>query len=200
MFCYGALPVLVRAAEKRGAIDRRIRPALAVLGGIVLSVVMIWFPLSAWFSGVTYLPLFLTFQTLLLVGVPQIATGMLAARIGRSLRVGTVSGAVSLLFISAIFLTPECRGCDRSLLLLLAPLWAGFALVGSVTELGLPSRLRLPKVSGRLGTIRIDDVQRVGLALVLSVCLWTLVAHNLWDASALFAISSSYSHDDTTLS
>src|SRR5205807_1162354 len=97
---------------------------------------------------VTYLPLFLTFQTLLLVGVPQIATGMLAARIGRSLRVGTVSGAVSLLFISALFWTPECPGCDRSLLLPFAPLWAGFALVGSVTELGLPSRLRLPKVSG----------------------------------------------------
>ena len=90
MFCYGALPVLVKAAEKRGALDRRIRPALAVLSGIVLSVVMIWFPLSAWFSGVTYLPLLLIFQTLLLVGVPQIATGILAARIGRSLKVGAV--------------------------------------------------------------------------------------------------------------
>ena len=199
MFCYGALPVLVRAAEKRDSLDRRIRPALAILSGIVLSVVMIWFPLSAWFSGVTYLPLFLTFQTLLLVGVPQIATGMLAARIGRSLRVGTVSGAVSLLFISALFWTPECPGCDRSLLFPFAPLWAGFALVGSVTELGLPSRLRLPKVSGRLGTVRIDDVQRVGLALVLTVCLWTLVAHNFWDASVLFASSISSSPGEPTL-
>jgi len=199
MFCYGALPVLVKAAEKRDALDRRIRPALAVLGGIVLSVVMIWFPLSAWFSGVTYLPSFLIFQTLLLVGVSQIASGVLAARIGRSLKVGAVSGVVSLLFISALFWTPECPGCDRSLLFLFAPLWAVFALVGSVAELGLPSRLRLPKVSGRLGTIRIEDVQRVGLALVLTVCLWTLVAHNFWDASVLFASSISSSPGELTL-
>src|SRR6266566_392902 len=33
MFCYAALPVLVKAAEKRGALDRRIRPVLAVLEG-----------------------------------------------------------------------------------------------------------------------------------------------------------------------
>jgi hypothetical protein len=199
MFCYGALPVLVKAAEKRDALDRRIRPALAVLSGIVLSVVMIWFPLSAWFSGVTYLPLLLIFQTLLVVGVPQIATGMLAARIGRSLKIGAVSGAVSLLFISALFWTPECPGCDRSSLFLFAPLWAVFALVGSVTELGLPSRFRLPKVSGRLGTIRIEDVQRVGLALVLTVCLWTLVAHNFWDPSVLYASSISSSPAELTL-
>jgi len=199
MFCYGALPVLVRAAEKRDTLDRRIRPALAILSGIVLSVVMIWFPLSAWFSGVTYLPLFLIFQTLILVGVTQIATGILAARIGRSLKVGAVSGAVSLLFISALFWTPECPGCDRILLFPFAPLWAVFALVGSVTELGLPSRLRLPKLSGRLSTIRIEDAQRVGLALVLTVCLWTLVAHNFWDASVLFASSISSSPGELTL-
>src|SRR5437588_8794174 len=199
MFCYGALPVLVRAAEKRDTLDQRIRPALAILSGIVLSVVMIWFPLSAWFSGVTYLPLLLSFQTLLLVGVSQIATGVLAARIGRSLKVGPVSGAVSLLFISALFWTPECPGCDRSLLFLFAPLWAVFALVGSVAELGLPSRLRLPKVSGRLGTIRIEDVQRVGLALVLTVCLWTLVAHNFWHPNVLFASSISSSPGELTL-
>src|SRR5438128_4142322 len=143
MFCYGALPVLVKAAEKRDALDRRIRPALAVLGGIVLSVVMIWFPLSAWFSGVTYLPLLLIFQTLLLVGVTQIATGILAARIGRSLKVGAVSGAVSLLFISAFFWTPECPGCDRILLFSFAPLWAVVVLVASFTSVGLHSRLGL---------------------------------------------------------
>ncbi len=199
MFCYGALPVLVKAAEKRDALNRRIRPALAVLSGIILSVVMIWFPLSAWFSGVTYLPLLLIFQTLLLVGVPQIATGVLAARIGRSLKVGALSGAVSVLFISALFWTPECPGCDRSSLFLFVPLWATFALVGSVTELGLPSRLRLPKVSGRLATIRIEDVQRVGLALVLTVCLWTLVAHNFWDPSVLYASSISSSPGELTL-
>src|SRR6266700_1687080 len=71
--------------------------------------------------------------------------------------------------------------------------------MGSVTELGLPSRLRLPKLSGRLSTIRIEDVQRVGLALVLTVCLWTLVAHNFWDASVLFASAISSSPGELTL-
>jgi hypothetical protein len=199
IFCYGALPVLVKTAETRDALDQRVRPALAVLSGIILSVVMIWFPLGAWFSGVTYLPLFLVFQTMLLIGVPQIATGVLAARTGRSLKIGVTSGIFSLLFISAVFWTPECPGCDRSSLYLLVPLWGIFALVGSITELGLPSKLRLPKVSGLLGTIRIEDVQRVGLALVLTVCLWTLVAHNLWDPSVLYASSISSSPGELTL-
>ena len=176
MFCYGALPVLVKAASKENTLDRRIRPALSVLSGIVLTVVMIWYPLAAWFSGVTYLPLFLIFQTVLLIGVTQIATGILAARIGQSLKIGATSGIASLLFISAVFWTPECPGCDRSALYLLAPAWATFALVGSITELGLPSQLRFPKLSGWLGSIRMEDVRRVGLALALVVSLWTLVA------------------------
>jgi len=92
MFCYGALPVLVKAASKGDALIPRIRPALAVFSGIVLTVVMVWYPLGAWFSGVTYLPLFLTFQTVLLAGVPQIAAGVLAARIGRSVKIGSSSG------------------------------------------------------------------------------------------------------------
>src|SRR6266480_4097310 len=74
------------------------------------------------------LPVLLVFQTVLLIGVPQIATGILAARVGRSLKIGAASGPVSLLFISAFFWTPECPGCDRSLLYLLIPAWALFAL------------------------------------------------------------------------
>ncbi|TMI26210.1 hypothetical protein E6H24_03355 [Candidatus Bathyarchaeota archaeon] len=199
MFCYGALPVLVKAASKENTLDRRIRPALSVLSGIVLTVVMIWYPLAAWFSGVTYLPLFLIFQTVLLIGVPQIATGILAARIGQSLKIGATSGIASLLFISAVFWTPECPGCDRSALYLLAPAWATFALVGSITELGLPSQLRFPKLSGWLGSIRMEDARRVGLALVMAVCLWTLVARELWDPSVLYASSISLSPGDLTL-
>jgi len=199
MFCYGALPVLVKAASKENTLDRRIRPALAVLSGIVLTVVMIWYPLAAWFSGVTYLPLFLIFQTVLLIGVTQIATGILAARIGQSLKIGATSGIASLLFISAVFWTPECPGCDRSALYLLAPAWATFALVGSITELGLPSQLRFPKLSGWLGSIRMEDARRVGLALVMAVCLWTLVARELWDPSVLYASSISLSPGDLTL-
>ncbi len=199
MFCYGALPVLVKAASKENTLDRRVRPALAVLSGIVLTVVMIWYPLAAWFSGVTYLPLFLIFHTVLLIGVPQIATGILAARIGQSLKIGATSGIASLLFISAVFWTPECPGCDRSALYLLAPAWATFALVGSITELGLPSQLRFPKLSGWLGSIRMEDARRVGLALVMAVCLWTLVARELWDPSVLYASSISPSPGDLTL-
>src|SRR5438128_7569705 len=48
---------------------------------------MIWFPHIAWFSVFTYLPSFLIFQTVLLIGVPQIVTGILAARIGRTLKI-----------------------------------------------------------------------------------------------------------------
>ena len=199
MFCYGVLPVLVKAAEKRDALDRRIRPALAFVSAAILTIVMIWFPVSAWFSGVTYLPPFLIFQTVLLIGVPQLATGILAARIGRSLRIGATSGVVSLLIISAIFWTPECPGCDRSLLLLYVPLWAIFALLGSITELGLLSRVRLPRVAGWLGTVRMEDLRRVGLALVLAVCLWTPVAREFWDPSVLYASSISTSPGELTL-
>jgi hypothetical protein len=172
---------------------------VALLSGIVLTVVMSWFPLGAWFSGVTYLPLLLVFQTVLLIGVPQIAAGILAARVARSLKIGAASGPVSLIFISAFFWTPECPGCDRTLLYLLIPAWALFALGGSITELGLPSSLRLPKMSGWLGTIRMEDARRVGLALVMAVCLWTLVAREFWDPSVLFASSLSPSRGDLTL-
>ena len=199
MFCYGALPVLVNGASKADSLNHRIRPALAVISGTILTAVMIWFPLSAWFSGVTYLPLFLIFQTVLLIGVPLIATGILAARIGRSLRIGVVSGIVSLLFISAVFWTSECPGCDRSSLLLYLPLWAIFALLGSITELGLPLQLRLPRVAGWLGTVKMEDVRRVGLALVIVVCLWTLVAREFWDPSVLYASSVSASPGELTL-
>jgi hypothetical protein len=199
MFCYGALPVLLKAASKEDGLDRKIRPALAVTSGTALTVVMIWFPVSAWFSGVTLLPLFLIFQTLILIGLPQIATGILAARIGRSLKIGTVSGIVSLLFTSIVYWTPECPGCDRSSLFLFAPLWAVFALLGSITELGLPSLLRLPKLSGWLGTVRMEDARRVGLALVLTVCLWPLVAREFWDPTVLYASSMSASPGKLTL-
>src|SRR5437016_8413250 len=199
MFCYGASPVLVKAASKAEAINRKIRPAMALLSGIVLTMVMTWYPLGAWFSGVTYLPLLLVFQTVLLIGVPQIATGILAARMGRSLKIGAASGPVSLLFISAFFWTPECPGCDRSLLYLLIPAWTLLALVGGITELGLPPQLALPRISGWLGGIRIEDFRRVGLALVLTFCLWTLVARDFWDPSVLYASSLSPSPGDLTL-
>src|SRR6266496_3394048 len=101
MFSFGALPAIVKAASKRDALNRTVRPAIALAGGIVITVVMAWFPLTAWFSGVTYLSTLVVFQGLILAGVPQMATGMLAARIGRSLKIAASSGVVSLLALSA---------------------------------------------------------------------------------------------------
>jgi hypothetical protein len=199
LFCFGALPVIVNVASKAGSIDRRIRPVVAVLGGVVLTMVMVWFPLSSWFSGVTYLAPFVIFQTVLLVGIPQIATGILAARIGRSLKIGTTSGPTSLLFFSATFWTSDCPGCDRATLFFLLPAWGLFALLGSITELGLPARLAIPKISGWLGTIRMEDFRRVGLALVIVVCLWTLIARDFWDPSVLYASSISPGPGELTL-
>ncbi len=198
MLSYGALPILVKAAEGR-AFNRMVGPAIAFFGGIVLTVVMVWYPLAAWFSGVTYLQPLVAFQTVLLIGVPQIATGILAGRIGQSLKIGTASGLVSLVFFSLFFWTSDCPGCDRSLLYFLAPSWALFALLGSITELGLPARIRVPHIPGWLGTIRMEDFQRVGLALVLAVCLWTLVARDYWDPSVLYSSSISPNPGDLTL-
>ncbi|HEX4920459.1 MAG TPA: hypothetical protein VFV92_06940, partial [Candidatus Bathyarchaeia archaeon] len=79
MFSFAALPVVARAASKRGNLTMRVRLPFALAGGVVLTVVTSWFPLTAWFSGVTYFPPLDLFQSLILVGVPQLATGMLAA-------------------------------------------------------------------------------------------------------------------------
>src|SRR6266567_1088760 len=54
MFSFGALPPIVKVAEKRGILNPRTRLFLGVFAGFVVTAVMIWFPLSAWFSGVTY--------------------------------------------------------------------------------------------------------------------------------------------------
>src|SRR5207244_13227962 len=101
MFSYGALPILVKAAEDR-AFNRMVGPAIAFFGGIVLTVVMVWYPLAAWFSGVTYLQPLVAFQTVLLIGVPPIATGILAGRIGQSFKIGTASGPDYLVFFSLL--------------------------------------------------------------------------------------------------
>jgi hypothetical protein len=160
---------------------------------------MIWFPLTAWFSGVTYLPAIVVLQGLVLAGVPQIATGILAARIGRSLRIAAASGIVSLLVLSAGLWTLSCPNCDRTILYPLIPSWAFFALLGGVTELGLPSNLRFSSIGGWLGKVRIEDVRRVGVALVMTVCLWTLVAYGFWDPRVLYDPSISPSLADLTL-
>jgi hypothetical protein len=199
LFCYGALPVIVKAASNAEMFNRSLRPTIAIAGGVTLTVVMIWFPLAAWFSGVTYLAPFAVFQAVVLAGIPQLVTGMLAARIGRSLKIGATSGIFSLLFVSAVFWPSECPGCDRSLLYILVPAWAFFAFLGSITELGLPSNIRLPRFSGWLGTAKMEDIRRVSTALVMAVCIWTIVAQDLWNPSVLNIPSASPAPGDLTL-
>lgn len=191
LFFYGVLPVIVKAAPQGEALSRKIRPVIAILSGIILTMVMIWYPIASWFSGVTYLAPLVFVQALLLIGMPQIATGILAARIGGSIRVGAASGIASLLFLSAYYWTLNCPGCDRSILFLSLPFWALFALLGSITELGASSRSRLPKFSGWLGKIGIKDLRRVGLALVITLCVLTAVINDFWNPSVLYATSMS---------
>src|SRR3989449_9319643 len=114
MFSYGAPGPTVRAAEKRELLDKRSRPVFALFAGFVTAGPMTWFPLSAWFSGVTYLPPFPIFQAAIIVGLPMLVTGMLAARIGRSLWTATLTGFVSLLGFAGVFWTLLCPSCERS--------------------------------------------------------------------------------------
>ena len=191
MFCFGTLPVIVKVADKAQLLNRRLRPLLALFGGAVLTVVMVWFPLSSWFSGVTYLQPSVILQETVVIGIPQIATGVLGARIGKSLKLGTASGLAALVFVSASNWTSSCPGCDRNWIYLLIPSWTFFAFLGSVTELGLPPRINLPKLPGWLSTLRMKDVQRVGTALVITVCVSTVVVNAYWDPSVLYASSLS---------
>ena len=199
MFSFGTLPAIVKAASKRDALDRRVRPAIALAGGVILTVVMTWFPMTAWFSGVTYLPALVVFQGLILAGVPQIETGILAARIGRSLKIAASSGIVSLLVLSTGLWTLSCPNCDRSILYPLVPSWAFFAFLGGLLELGLPERFRFSLGKSWLGKTRLEDARRVGVAVVLTVCLWTLVAYDFWDPRVLYASSISPVPADLTL-
>src|SRR5947199_8251804 len=111
MFSFGSLPVILKSASKRDALDRRVRPAIALAGGVILTVVMTWFPMTAWFSGVTYLPALVVFQGRIIAAVPQIEKGILLARIGRSLKIAASCGIVSRLVLSTglwMLLWPTC--------------------------------------------------------------------------------------------
>ncbi|HYY91725.1 MAG TPA: hypothetical protein VE955_07030 [Candidatus Dormibacteraeota bacterium] len=186
MFSFGALPAIIRAAPKGASFDRRVRLPFALASSFVLTVVMVWFPLTAWFSGVTYIPPLDLFQTLILIGVPQLATGIPAARIGRSLKTAASAGVVSLVATSAGLWTLQCPNCDRSILYPLVPSWALFALLGGLVELGPPKRLRLLFGERWFGRMSREDLGRVAVALVMTVCLSTLAIYNSWDARVLY--------------
>ncbi len=184
MFSFGALPAIAKTASKSELLNRKLRPAIALLAATTITVVMAWFPLTAWFSGVTYLPPLVIFQALVIIGVPQIETGILAARIARSLKVATLSGIVSLVSLSIVLWTLACPGCDRSLLYLLVPAWAFFAFLGGLLELGYPGR---PQTPMWLRIAALGDARRVATAFVITVSLWTLVAYSFWNPSVLYA-------------
>jgi hypothetical protein len=189
MFSFGALPAIVRASYKGDMLDRRFRPWIALLGAFVTSAVTAWFPLTAWFAGATYIAPLVPFEAALLFGVSEIASGILAARISRSIIFAAISGIVSLLMLSGFLWPILCPSCDRSLLYLMAPSWGFFSLVGGVLELGLPRKLSVGLLKGF--NPRLEDVRRVGVAIVLLFSLWTLVSFDFWDPNVLSATSLS---------
>ncbi len=197
MFSFAALPAIVRASYKEDKLNKRLRPWIAILGAFITSVVTTWFPLTAWFSGVTYLPPLVPFQATLFFGVSEIAVGIQAAKISRSILVAVLSGVTSALFLSGFLWPLLCPSCDRSLLLLIIPSWGFFALIGGVLELGLPRNLSIGPLS-RFNP-RLEDIRRVGIAVVLLFSLWTLVSFGFWDPSVLYSDSISPGAGQLTL-
>jgi hypothetical protein len=197
MFSFGALPAIVRASYKEDRLDKQLRPWIAILGAFVTSVVTAWFPLTAWFSGVTYLPPLVPFQAALLFGVSEIAVGIQAAKISRSVLVATCTGITSALLVSGFLWPILCASCDRSLLFLIVPSWGFFALLGAVLELGLPRKLSVGPLSHF--NPRLEDLRRVGIALVLFFSLWTLVSFEFWDPNVLYSTKISPGPGQLTL-
>ncbi len=197
MFSFAALPAIVRASYKEDKLNKRLRPWIAILGAFITSVVTTWFPLTAWFSGVTYLPPLVPFQATLFFGVSEIAVGIQAAKISRSILVAMLSGVTSALFLSRFLWPLPCPSCDRSLLLLIIPSWGFFASIGGVLELGLPRNLSIGPLS-RFDP-RLEDIRRVGIAVVLLFSLWTLVSFGFWDPSVLYSDSISPGAGQLTL-
>ena len=148
MFSFGALPAFVRASYKEDKLNKQLRPWIGIFGAFFTSVVTAWFPLTAWFSGVTYLAPLVPFRAALLFGVSEIAAGILAAKTSRSVSVGAASGVTSAL-----------RHFDP----------------------------------------RLEDIRRVGMAVVLLFSLWTLISFGFWDPSVLYATSISPGSGHLTL-
>ncbi len=196
MFSYGALAPTVKAAEKRDLLNTRIRAPFALFASFVLAGAMVWFPVSAWFSGVTYLPPFSIFQGAIIIGIPMLLCGMLAARISRNLWVAPLAGVVSLVGFAGVFWTLLCPSCDRSLLLPAGLFWALFGLVGGLLELGLPVGYQLKSPFKRFS---LNDARLIATALIIVICLWTIIGYGFWAPSVLYDTSISPGAKDTTL-
>src|SRR5213080_5111001 len=197
MFSFAALPAFVRASYKEDKLNKQSRPWIVIFGAFITSVVTAWFPLTAWFSGVTYLAPLVPFQAALLFGVSEIAVGIQAAKISRSRLTAALSGVTSALLLSGFLWTLLCPSCDRSLLFLIIPSWGFFALIGGVLELGIPRKLGVGLL--RHFNRRLEDIRRVGVAVVLLFSLWTLVSFQFWDPSVLYATGISPGPGQLTL-
>jgi hypothetical protein len=197
MFSFGAMPALVRASYKEDKLNKHFRSWIAIFGAFVTSVVTTWFPITAWFSGVTYLAPLVPFQAALLFGVSEIAVGIQAAKISRSISIAAASGVASALLISAFLWPLLCSSCERSLLFLIVPSWGFFAMIGGVMELGIPRKLSVGPL--RHFNPRLEDIRRVGISVVLLFSLWTLVSFDFWDPSVLYAPSISPGPGQLTL-
>src|SRR5436853_724718 len=197
MFSFGAMPAFVRASYKGDQLNRHLRSWIAIFGAFVTSVVTTWFPITAWFSGVTYLAPLVPFQAALLFGVSEIAVGIQAAKISRSISIAAASGVASALLISAFLWPLLCSSCERSLLFLIVPSWGFFAMIGGVLELGLPRKLSVGPL--KHFNPRLEDIRRVGISVVLLFSLWTLVSFDFWDPSVLYAPSISPGPGQLTL-
>ena len=187
IFSFGALPILVRAAPHSELLNPKLRPIAAVFAGIVVSIVVGWFPLTAWFSGASYMALLLPIHAAVLFGLPEMACGILAARIGGSIRLAIASGIAASLYIIASMWTQPCPSCDRSLLILSVPMWGLFSGIGAFLELGKIgiSHRSIPKFP----VSHLPSLRRIGLAAVITVSLWTIVAYPFWAPSVLYASS-----------
>src|SRR4029077_15569388 len=113
------------------------------------------------------------------------AVGIQAAKISRSILVAAISGVTSALILSGFLWPLLCPSCDRSLLLLVAPSWGFFAMIGGVLELGFPRTWSVGLL--RHLNPRLEDIRRVGIAVVLFFSLWTLVAFGFWNARVFFS-------------
>src|SRR5207244_6536216 len=151
----------------------------------ITSVVTTWVPRTAWFSGVTYLAPLVPFQAALLFGVSEMAVGIQAAKISRSILVATASGFASALLLSGFLWPLLCPSCNRSLLFLTVPSWGFFALIGGIMELGLPRKLSVGPL--RHFNPRLEDIRRIVIAVVLLFSLLPLVSFVLCAPRVLYA-------------
>ena len=197
LFSFAALPALVRASYNGETMKKQLRPWIAIFAGFVISVVTAWFPLTAWFSGAVYVQSLVIFQAALVFGVSAIASGILAARFSRSVVVAAASGASSILMISGFLWPILCPNCDRNLLFLIVPSWTFFALIGGTLELGIPKKLGIGIL--KHFNPRLEDLRRIGIAVVLFFSLWTLIAWSAWDPNVLYAANISPGPGHTTI-